>query len=122
LSAPGTVPGNGGAWLLPHTMVMSKASETAFRGKRSLRTLACELVSRVVAPEQLMYPHEAGAHNRRQSRRCAAHTKRVLREGERSSRESLLEISTSYHAIAHMEPDHHEACERSSRSEHQSLL
>ena len=36
-------------------------------------------------------------------------TKRVLREGERASLESLLEISASYQAIAHMEPDHHEA-------------
>jgi enoyl-CoA hydratase/carnithine racemase len=36
-------------------------------------------------------------------------TKRLLREGERATLESLLEISASYQAIAHMEPDHHEA-------------
>jgi enoyl-CoA hydratase/carnithine racemase len=36
-------------------------------------------------------------------------TKRLLREGERASLESLLEISASYQAIAHLEPDHHEA-------------
>ena len=36
-------------------------------------------------------------------------TKRLLREGERSTLESLLEISASYQAIAHMTPDHHEA-------------
>ncbi len=36
-------------------------------------------------------------------------TKRLLREGERASLDSLLEISASYQAIAHMEPDHHEA-------------
>jgi enoyl-CoA hydratase/carnithine racemase len=36
-------------------------------------------------------------------------TKRLLREGERAMLESLLEISASYQAIAHMEPDHHEA-------------
>ena len=35
--------------------------------------------------------------------------KRLLREGERATLESLLEISASYQAIAHMEPDHHEA-------------
>ena len=36
-------------------------------------------------------------------------TKRLLREGERSSLESLLEMSAGYQAIAHMTTDHHEA-------------
>jgi enoyl-CoA hydratase/carnithine racemase len=36
-------------------------------------------------------------------------TKRLLREGQRSSLESLLELSAGYQAIAHMSPDHHEA-------------
>jgi enoyl-CoA hydratase/carnithine racemase len=36
-------------------------------------------------------------------------TKRLIREGQHSTLESLLEISASYQAIAHMEPDHHEA-------------
>ena len=36
-------------------------------------------------------------------------TKRLLREGERSTLDSLLEISAGYQAIAHMTPDHHEA-------------
>ena len=35
-------------------------------------------------------------------------TKRLLREGERATLESLLEMSASCQAIAHMEPDHHE--------------
>jgi enoyl-CoA hydratase/carnithine racemase len=68
------------------------------------------LVSRVVPAEQLM---EAA---RVLARTIAANpsgvlrmTKRLLREGERASLESLLEISASYQAIAHLEPDHHEA-------------
>jgi len=36
-------------------------------------------------------------------------TKRLLREGERSSLESLLELSAGYQAIAHMGADHREA-------------
>ena len=36
-------------------------------------------------------------------------TKRLLREGERSSLESLLELSAGYQAIAHMTADHREA-------------
>jgi enoyl-CoA hydratase/carnithine racemase len=36
-------------------------------------------------------------------------TKRLLREGERSTLESLLELSASFQALAHSDPDHHEA-------------
>jgi enoyl-CoA hydratase/carnithine racemase len=36
-------------------------------------------------------------------------TKRLLREGERSSLESLLELSAGYQAIAHKTSDHKEA-------------
>ena len=36
-------------------------------------------------------------------------TKRLLREGERSTLESLLEMSAGYQAIAHMTSDHREA-------------
>lgn len=36
-------------------------------------------------------------------------TKRLLREGERSTLESLLELSASFQALAHADPDHHEA-------------
>jgi enoyl-CoA hydratase/carnithine racemase len=108
----GIVPGDGGAWLLPRAVGMSKASEMAFTGEAltAQEALACGLVSRVVAPEALMDTALDLA------RKIAANpggvlrmTKRLLREGERATLESLLEISASYQAIAHMEPDHHEA-------------
>ena len=108
----GIVPGDGGAWLLPRVVGMSKASEMAFTGESltAQEALACGLVSRVVAHEALM--EEA----LKLARKIAANpggvlrmTKRLLREGEQSSLESLLEISAAYQAIAHMEPDHHEA-------------
>jgi len=108
----GIVPGDGGAWLLPRAVGMSKASEMAFTGEAlsAHEALACGLVSRVVAPEALMETALVLA------RKIAANpggvlrmTKRLLREGERATLESLLEISASYQAIAHMEPDHHEA-------------
>ena len=108
----GIVPGDGGAWLLPRAVGMSKASEMAFTGEAltAQEALACGLVSRVVAHESLMETARALA------RKIAANpggvlrmTKRLLREGERATLESLLEISASYQAIAHMEPDHHEA-------------
>ena len=108
----GIVPGDGGAWLLPRAVGMSKASEMAFTGEAlsAQEALACGLVSRVVPHDMLMETALALA------RKIAANpggvlrmTKRLLREGERASLESLLEISASYQAIAHMEPDHHEA-------------
>ena len=35
-------------------------------------------------------------------------TRRLLRDGQRSSLKSLLELSAGYQAIARMSPDHHE--------------
>ncbi len=108
----GIVPGDGGAWLLPRAVGMSKASEMAFTGEAlsAQEALGCGLVSRVVAHDNLM------AEALKLAQKIAANpggvlrmTKRLLREGERATLESLLEISASYQAIAHMEPDHHEA-------------
>ncbi len=108
----GIVPGDGGAWLLPRVVGISKASEMAFTGEAltAQEALSCGLVSRVVAHDTLLD----------EARKLAAKivvnpggvlrmTKRLLREGERSSLESLLEMSAGYQAIAHMTPDHHEA-------------
>lgn len=108
----GIVPGDGGAWLLPRVVGMSKACEMAFTGEalNAQQALACGLVSRVVAPADLMNEAHALA------RKIAANpggvlrmTKRLLREGERSTLETLLELSAGYQAIAHMSEDHHEA-------------
>ena len=108
----GIVPGDGGAWLLPRAVGISKASEMAFTGEAlsAQDALACGLVSRVVPHDDLMETAMVLAQ------KIAANpggvlrmTKRLLREGERATLESLLEISASYQAIAHMEPDHHEA-------------
>ena len=108
----GIVPGDGGAWLLPRAVGRSKAAEMAFTGEalNAQQALDCGLVSRVVPAEALMDEAMALA------RKIAANpggvlrmTKRLLREGERSSLESLLELSAGYQAIAHMSPDHHEA-------------
>jgi enoyl-CoA hydratase/carnithine racemase len=108
----GIVPGDGGAWLLPRAVGASKAAEMAFTGDTlsAQQALECGLVSRVVPVDQLLGEALALA------RKIAANpggvlrmTKRLLREGERGSLESLLELSASYQAIAHMTPDHHEA-------------
>jgi enoyl-CoA hydratase/carnithine racemase len=108
----GIVPGDGGAWLLPRVVGMSKACEMAFTGEaiNAQQALACGLVSQVVAADQLLSTALALAQ------KIAANpggvlrmTKRLLREGERSSLESLLELSAGYQAIAHHTEDHREA-------------
>lgn len=108
----GIVPGDGGAWLLPRVVGMSMACEMAFTGGvlSAQEALACRLVSRVVPHDTLL--EEAG----KLAARIAANpagvlrmTKRLLREGERSTLESLLETSAAFQAIAHLTSDHHEA-------------
>lgn len=108
----GIVPGDGGAWLLPRVVGMAKAAEMAFTGEAisAQEALACGLVSRVVAADDLLPTAQALAQ------KIAANpgsvmrmTKRLLREGENSSLASLLEISAGYQAIAHKTADHREA-------------
>jgi enoyl-CoA hydratase/carnithine racemase len=108
----GIVPGDGGAWLLPRVVGVSKASEMAFTGEAisAQEALAFGLVSRVVEPEALL------SCARGLAEKIAANpggvlrmTKRLLREGERSSLESLLELSAAYQALAHTTADHFEA-------------
>ena len=108
----GIIPGDGGAWLLPRVVGRSKAAEMAFTGEAltAQEALACGLVSQVVEPGELM----AAAH--KLAERIAANppavmrmTKRLLREGENSTLESLLELSAAYQAIAHKTAEHKEA-------------
>jgi enoyl-CoA hydratase/carnithine racemase len=108
----GIIPGDGGAWLLPRVIGMSKAAEMSFTGDPvdAQEALACGLVSRVVPDDRLM--EEA----RSLAARIARHpgptmrmTKRLLREGQHTKLDSLLELSAAYQAIAHKTPQHKEA-------------
>lgn len=108
----GLVPGDGGAWFLPRVVGMSKASEMTFTGQAidADDALACGLVSRVVAPEALLDEARvlAGsiAANPGHALRMA---KRLLREGQQSRLEPLLELSASMQAIAFQSKQHREA-------------
>lgn len=108
----GLIPGDGGAWLLPRAVGMSKAAEMSFTGDTltAAEALACGLVSRVVAPDQLM------AEARSLAARIAANpggalrmAKRLLREGQHTRLDSMLEMSAGLQAIAHKTPYHVEA-------------
>lgn len=108
----GIIPGDGGAWLLPRAVGMARASEMAFTGEPIDATTALDwgLVSRVVEPDELL----AAAHTL--ADRVAANppqvlrmTKKLLREGQHQSLDSLLELSAAFQAIAHTTSDHSEA-------------
>ncbi|THD75039.1 crotonase/enoyl-CoA hydratase family protein [Thalassobius vesicularis] len=108
----GIIPGDGGAWLLPRVVGMSKAAEMAFTGEMldAQAALSCGLVSRVVPDDQLMQTARELAD------RIAANpgptlrlTKRLLREGQVTRLDSLLELSAAYQALAHKTAEHAEA-------------
>lgn len=108
----GIIPGDGGAWLLPRAVGMARASEMAFTGEAIDAATALDwgLVSRVVEPEKLL----AAAHTL--ADRVAANppqvlrmTKKLLREGQHQSLDSLLELSAAFQAVAHTTADHSEA-------------
>ena len=108
----GIVPGDGGAWLLPRVVGMSKAAEMTFTGDMmgADEALACGLVSRVVAPEKLL--EEAKALARRialNSGPALRMSKRLLREGQHVRLDTLLEMSAAFQALAHFTPEHGEA-------------
>lgn len=108
----GIIPGDGGAWLLPRTVGMSRACEMAFTGDMvsAPAALAMGLVSRVVPDDKLLEEAMALAN------RIAANppqalrwTKRLIREGQHQRIESLLDLSGAFQDLAHHTSDHTEA-------------
>jgi enoyl-CoA hydratase/carnithine racemase len=108
----GLVAGDGGSWLLPRAIGMSRAAEMTFTAEPIDALTAREwgLVSRVVEPDRLMEEARALAG------RIAVHpgtalrmSKRLLREGQRTGLETLLEMTAAYQAIAHHTVEHDEA-------------
>lgn len=110
----GIIPGDGGAWLLPRVVGLSKAMEMAFTGEAisAQEALACGLVSRVVPPDALM---ETALELARRIARNPGHalrmTKRLMREGQGGTLDSVLHASAAMQVIAHKSPQHREAVE-----------
>lgn len=107
----GLIPGDGGAWLLPRTIGMSRASELLFTGDVIDAAKAVEwgLVSRAVPPEQLM--PEAMALAERialQPPHALRLAKTLLKQGQTTSYDTLMEMSAAAQAIAHLTQDHME--------------
>lgn len=108
----GIVAGDGGAWLLPRLIGLSRAAELSFTGRTidAQTALAWNLVSQVVPPAGLLPAANTLADeiaaNPPQAVRM---TKRLIREGLTMSLPSLLDLSAAYQALAHQSADHREA-------------
>jgi enoyl-CoA hydratase/carnithine racemase len=108
----GLIPGDGGAWLLPRVIGMARASELLYTGETidAQTALSWGLVSKVVPAATLM--DEA----LKLANRMAAQppdvlrmTKRLLREGQSTSFDNIMELSAAMQSLAHHTEDHAEA-------------
>ncbi len=108
----GIIPGDGGAWLLPRAVGLARAAEMAFTGDAVDAATALDwgLVSRVVAPDELAATaHALAARVAANPPQALRMTKKLIREGQHQSLESLLELSAAMQALAHHTRDHGEA-------------
>ena len=108
----GIIPGDGGAWLLPRIIGLSRAAELTFTGQMidARQALEWNLVSRVVPAEELLPTAygiaQAIAANPPHAVRLA---KRLLREGMHTRLDTLLEMSAAFQVLSHQTEDHREA-------------
>jgi enoyl-CoA hydratase/carnithine racemase len=105
-------PADGGSWILPRQVGLSRAAEMAFTADPidAETALAWGLVSKVTSPEELMDTAmsmaQRIARNPPQQLRL---TKRLMREGTTSTLDQLLELSAAYQGAVHQTEDHAEA-------------
>jgi enoyl-CoA hydratase/carnithine racemase len=108
----GLVPGDGGAWLLPRIIGSARAAELFFTGDTIDAETARDwgLVSRVVPGENLIAEARALAGRIcRQPPDALRMTKKLMREGQGASFDTIMEMSAAMQAIAHVTADHGEA-------------
>jgi enoyl-CoA hydratase/carnithine racemase len=107
----GLIPGDGGAWLLPRTIGMSRAAELLFTGDviSAQQAEKWGLVSQVVEAEALMPAAIAMAEKIAQQPPHALRlAKSLLKHGQNTTYDTLLEMSAASQAIAHLTEDHME--------------
>ena len=107
----GLIPGDGGAWLLPRTIGMSRACELLYTGDVIDAATAKEwgLVSYVVGAEALMAEAMSLAERIAQQPPHALRlAKALLKQGQTTSYDTLMEMSAAAQAISHLTDDHME--------------
>lgn len=107
----GIVPGDGGTWLLPRTIGVSRAAELFYTGNIIDANTAEQwgLVSRVVPHENLLEEAMLLATSIvAQPSHSLRITKQMMRQGQTISYDMALEIAASNQAISHLTDDHRE--------------
>jgi enoyl-CoA hydratase/carnithine racemase len=108
----GMIPGDGGAWLLPRLVGPSRATLMMVTGRRVPADQALEwgLVDEVVQSGNLLpTAHGIAAEIAARPPQAVRLTKRLLRQAEASSLDSVLELSATLQALSHHTQDHLEA-------------
>jgi enoyl-CoA hydratase/carnithine racemase len=108
----GLISGDGGAWLLPRQIGLSRAAEMTFTAEPvdAATALAWGLVSKVVEPDELLPEARAlAARIARNPPRQLRMAKRLLREGLNTRLDTILELAAAYQGAAHQTADHEEA-------------
>jgi 2-(1,2-epoxy-1,2-dihydrophenyl)acetyl-CoA isomerase len=107
----GLIPGDGGAWLLPRIIGMSRAAELLFTGDVIDAKTAADwgLVSRVVAADALMTEaHALALKIAAQPPQALRLAKLLLRQGQTATYDQILELSAASQALMHHTADHQE--------------
>jgi enoyl-CoA hydratase/carnithine racemase len=107
----GLIPGDGGAWLLPKTIGMSRAAELLYTGDviDAQTAAAWGLVSKVVPKADLLDEAMKLADRiAEQPSHALRIAKALLKNGQSASYETLMEMSAAAQAIAHLTEDHEE--------------
>src|SRR3546814_9330813 len=104
----GIVAGDGGGWLLPRVVGKSKALEMALTGDSvsADEALACGLVSKVVADEDLMSACISLAERIAKNPSFAVRmTKLLIKESDHAQLGTVLRLSAALQALAHNKSD-----------------
>lgn len=107
----GLIPGDGGAWLLPRAIGMSRASELFYTGRLidAATAEAWGLVSRVVPADALLAEARALADEiAQQPPQALRATKMLLRQGTTATYDAILELSAATQGLMHHSKDHEE--------------
>lgn len=108
----GVIPGDGGAWLLPRIIGLSRAAELTFTAQviNADQALAWNLVSQVVPPADLLpTAYELAGRIAANPPHAVRLAKRLMREALHTRLDTLLEMSAAFQVMAHQTADHSEA-------------
>jgi enoyl-CoA hydratase/carnithine racemase len=108
----GLISGDGGAWILPRQIGLSRAAEMAFTADpiAAETALSWGLVSSLVPHERLLTEAlELAARIARNPARQLRLTKRLIRESTISNLDQVLELAAAFQGSVHQTEDHAEA-------------